>query len=340
MLVLGSGPGGYSAAFRAADLGMKTVLVERYASLGGVCLNVGCIPSKALLHTAAVMDEVKTMGAHGITLRRAGDRPRQAARIQGRRRQEADRRPGRHGEGAQGRRGPRHRPLPRRPPSRSAGDVGHRPRTDRRAARSSGSQKAIIAAGSEAVKLPFMPDDPRIVDSTGALQLPSIPKRMLVVGGGIIGLEMANVYSSLGARIDVVEMLDGVMTGADRDLVKVWEKKNAPRFDNLMLKTKTVSAEGDEGRHRGRHSKARRRRRDAAGVRHGARRRRAQPQRQGDRRAEGRRRRHRSRLHQRRQADAHERRAHPCDRRHRRPADARAQGGARRRTSPPRPRRA
>ncbi len=104
-------------------------------------------------------------------------------------------------------------------------------------------QKAIIAAGSEAVKLPFMPNDPRIVDSTGALELPSIPKRMLIVGGGIIGLEMANVYSSLGSRIDVVEMLDGVMMGADRDLVKVWEKKNASRFDNLMLKTKTVSAE-------------------------------------------------------------------------------------------------
>jgi dihydrolipoamide dehydrogenase len=104
-------------------------------------------------------------------------------------------------------------------------------------------EKAIIAAGSEAVKLPFMPDDPRVVDSTGALALPSLPKRMLVVGGGIIGLEMANVYSSLGSRIDVVEMLDAVMTGADRDLVKVWERKNASRFDNLMLSTKTVSAE-------------------------------------------------------------------------------------------------
>jgi dihydrolipoamide dehydrogenase len=117
--------------------------------------------------------------------------------------------------------------------------TGREPTAERKVVRFA---KAIIAAGSEAVKLPFMPDDPRIVDSTGALQLSSIPKRMLVVGGGIIGLEMANVYSSLGARIDVVEMLDGVMTGADRDLVKVWEKKNAPRFDNLMMKTKTVSA--------------------------------------------------------------------------------------------------
>jgi dihydrolipoamide dehydrogenase len=104
-------------------------------------------------------------------------------------------------------------------------------------------QKAIIAAGSQAVKLPFIPDDPRVVDSTGALELKAIPKRMLVIGGGIIGLEMATVYSTLGTRIDVVEMLDGMMAGADRDLVKVWEKKNAARFDNVMLKTKTVSAE-------------------------------------------------------------------------------------------------
>src|SRR2546421_8392477 len=103
-------------------------------------------------------------------------------------------------------------------------------------------QKAIIAAGSQAVKLPFIPDDPRVVDSTGALELKSIPKRMLVIGGGIIGLEMATVYSTLGTRIDVVEMLDTMMAGADRDLVKVWEKKNAGRFDNVMLKTKTVSA--------------------------------------------------------------------------------------------------
>jgi dihydrolipoamide dehydrogenase len=111
--------------------------------------------------------------------------------------------------------------------------------------------KAIIAAGSQAVKLPFMPDDPRVVDSTGALELKAIPKRMLVIGGGIIGLEMATVYSTLGTRIDVVEMLDGLMLGADRDLVKVWEKKNAPRFDKVMLKTKTVVGRGDAGRHQG-----------------------------------------------------------------------------------------
>ena len=132
MLVLGAGPGGYSAAFRAADLGMKTVLVERYATLGGVCLNVGCIPSKALLHTAAVMDEVEDAGRARHHVRRAADRPRQAARLQGRRRQEAHRRPRRHGEGAQGRGRARRRPLPRPASPRSRGHVGHRPGQDRR----------------------------------------------------------------------------------------------------------------------------------------------------------------------------------------------------------------
>ena len=241
MLVLGSGPGGYSAAFRSADLGMKTVLVERYASLGGVCLNVGCIPSKALLHTAAVMDEVKTMGAHGISYaaptidldKLRGFKDSVVKKLTGglagmakARKVEVIRGIGRFLD-------PHHLEV------QATSGAGREPTSERKVVRFA---KAIIAAGSEAVKLPFMPDDPRVVDSTGALQLASIPKRMLVVGGGIIGLEMANVYSSLGARIDVVEMLDGVMTGADRDLVKVWEKKNAPRFDNLMLKTKTVSA--------------------------------------------------------------------------------------------------
>ena len=242
MLVLGSGPGGYSAAFRAADLGIKTVLVERYAALGGVCLNVGCIPSKALLHTAAVMDEVKTMGEHGITyaaptieldkLRRFKDGVVRKltgglAGMAKARRVDVVRGIGRFVD-------PHHLEV-----QLTSGD-GREATAAKKVIR---FDKAIIAAGSEAMKLPFMPDDPRIVDSTGALLLQSIPKRMLVVGGGIIGLEMANVYSSLGSRIDVVEMLDGVMTGADRDLVKVWEKKNAPRFDKLMLKTKTVSAE-------------------------------------------------------------------------------------------------
>ena len=242
MLVLGSGPGGYSAAFRAADLGMTTVLVERYHSLGGVCLNVGCIPSKALLHTAAVMDEVKGMGAHGITYGAPQiDLDRLRAFKDGVVRKLTS------GLGA----------MARLRKVEVVHGIGrfldphhlHVDVTSGKGRATTGAKKvirfrkAIIAAGSEAVKLPFMPADPRIVDSTGALELASIPKRLLVVGGGIIGLEMANVYSSLGSRIDVVEMLDGVMTGADRDLVKVWERKNAARFDNLMLSTKTVSAE-------------------------------------------------------------------------------------------------
>ena len=242
MLVLGSGPGGYSAAFRAADLGLKSVLVERYATLGGVCLNVGCIPSKALLHTASVMDEVKTMGEHGIRYAaptidldkvrsfKDGVVKRLTGGLAGMakaRKVEVVRGIGRFVD-------PHHLEV-----QLTSGD-GREATAAKKVIR---FDKAIIAAGSEAMKLPFMPDDPRVVDSTGALELPSIPKRMLVVGGGIIGLEMANVYSSLGSRIDVVEMLDGVMMGADRDLVKVWERKNAGRFDKLMLKTKTVSAE-------------------------------------------------------------------------------------------------
>ena len=242
VLVLGAGPGGYSAAFRAADLGMKTVIVERFASLGGVCLNVGCIPSKALLHTAAVMDEVKTLGEHGIAyaapkidlakLRafKAGVVKKLTGGLAGMakaRKVDVVRGIGRFLD-------PHHVDV------QTTTGTGRETTGEKKTIR---FQHAIIAAGSEAVKLPFMPADPRIVDSTGALELSALPKRMLVVGGGIIGLEMANVYSSLGSRIDVVEMLDGVMTGADRDLVKVWEKKNAARFDRMMLKTKTTSAE-------------------------------------------------------------------------------------------------
>jgi len=207
MLVLGSGPGGYSAAFRSADLGMKTVLVERYAALGGVCLNVGCIPSKALLHTASVIDEVKTMGAHGITYsapqididKLRGFKDGVVKKLSGgiagmakSRKVEVVRGTGRFLD-------PHHLEV-----ALTDGD-GQAPTGAKKVVKFA---KAIIAAGSQAVKLPFMPDDPRVVDSTGALLLKSIPKRMLVIGGGIIGLEMATVYSTLGTRIDVVEMLD------------------------------------------------------------------------------------------------------------------------------------
>ncbi|MFA7394776.1 MAG: dihydrolipoyl dehydrogenase, partial [Pigmentiphaga sp.] len=238
VLVLGAGPGGYSAAFRAADLGLSVVLVERYPTLGGVCLNVGCIPSKALLHTASVIDAARAMSSHGIkfaepeidlhALRNFKDgvigkltgglaamaKMRKVTVLQGN---------GRFLD-------------------------ANRLQVEGNLPQVVGFRHAIIAAGSEAIKLPFLPDDERIVDSTGALQLRQLPKKMLVVGGGIIGLEMGTVYSTLGSRLDVVEMQGSLMLGADRDLVKVWQKLNAPRFDNIMLNTRTVAAEArDDG---------------------------------------------------------------------------------------------
>jgi dihydrolipoamide dehydrogenase len=242
MLVLGSGPGGYSAAFRSADLGMKTVLVERYATLGGVCLNVGCIPSKALLHIAAVMDEIAVLGEHGVAF---GAPKVDLAKLLAWKNKVVGKLTG----GLTGMAKARKVDV-----VRGYGvflDAHHVvvELTEGSGQRKTGTkkiirfQKAIIAAGSQSVNLPFVPEDPRIVDSTGALEFKTMPKRMLVVGGGIIGLEMGTVYSSLGARLDVVEMLDGLMQGADRDLVKVWEKMNKPRFDRVMLKTKTVAVE-------------------------------------------------------------------------------------------------
>ena len=242
MLVLGSGPGGYSAAFRSADLGMKTVLVERYPTLGGVCLNVGCIPSKALLHIAGVMDEVKLLGEHGIGF----DAPRiDLEKLRGWKNKVVGKLTG----GLTGMAKARKVEVVRGggvflDPHHVEVELTQGPGQERTGAKKIVRfDQAIIAAGSQAVRLPFMPEDPRIVDSTGALELPGVPKRMLVVGGGIIGLEMGSVYSTLGARLDVVEMLDGLMLGADRDLVKVWERMNKPRFDRVMLKTKTVAAE-------------------------------------------------------------------------------------------------
>ncbi|RKU02852.1 dihydrolipoyl dehydrogenase [Burkholderia sp. Nafp2/4-1b] len=237
MLVLGAGPGGYSAAFRAADLGMKTVLVERYSTLGGVCLNVGCIPSKALLHTALVIDEAEALGSHGITFGKPQidlDKLRDfksgvVKKLTGGLAGMAKARKVEVVTGVGAFVDPYHMEV--------QGENGKNVVK---------FKQAIIAAGSQAVKLPFMPEDPRVVDSTGALELRQLPKRMLVIGGGIIGLEMATVYSTLGTEIDVVEMMDGLMMGADRDLVKVWEKYNAKRFGNVMLKTKTVGAEAKE----------------------------------------------------------------------------------------------
>ena len=242
LLVLGAGPGGYSAAFRAADLGLNVILVERYPTLGGVCLNVGCIPSKALLHTAAVMDEAKTMSKHGI---RFGDPVIDIDQLRAYKDGVIGKLTGGLAGMAKARKVKVVRGLGRFMDAShvevnlTAG-LGQEAGNQKEVIR---FQKAIIAAGSQPIKLPFLPDDPRVVDSTGALLLKSIPKRMLVIGGGIIGLEMATVYSALGSKIDIAEMLDGLMAGADRDLEKVWEKHNAGRFDKVMLKTRAAKAE-------------------------------------------------------------------------------------------------
>jgi len=241
VLVLGSGPGGYSAAFRAADLGLKVVMVERYADLGGVCLNVGCIPSKALLHVAAVMDEVSHMAELGVSF---GAPQLDIDKLRTHKDKVVGKLVGGVGSMAKMRKvtvlrgygafvGPNHLQV-----EETTGSAQEKTGANKVVA----FKQAIIAAGSQAVRLPFMPEDPRVVDSTGALALSSVPKKMLIVGGGIIGLEMGTVYSTLGARLDVVEMMDGLMQGADRDLVKVWEKVNKHRFDRIMLKTKTVGA--------------------------------------------------------------------------------------------------
>ena len=241
VLVLGAGPGGYSAAFRAADLGLKVVLVERYAQLGGVCLNVGCIPSKALLHVAAVMDEVSHMADLGVEFgapsvnvdKLRTHKEKVIGKLTGGLAAMAKMRKVTTVRGYGAFVGPNHVEV-----EETTGTGQEKTGTKKVVA----FKKCIIAAGSQAVRLPFMPNDPRVVDSTGALALKEVPKRMLILGGGIIGLEMGTVYSTLGARLDVVEMLDGLMQGADRDLVKIWQKMNAKRFDNIMLKTKTVGA--------------------------------------------------------------------------------------------------
>lgn len=242
VLVLGAGPGGYSAAFRAADLGLNVVLVERYATLGGVCLNVGCIPSKALLHNVAVLEEAQHLAANGIKFAAPeidldllrGYKDKVIGKLTG---------------GLAGMAKARKVNV-----VRGEGRFLDAYHLQVEATEGSGAGKtgntqvvrfkhAIIAAGSRVVNLPFIPQDPRIIDSTGALALATLPQKMLIIGGGIIGLEMATVYSALGARLDVVEMMDGLMQGPDRDLVKVWEKKNAHRFDNILTRTKTVGVD-------------------------------------------------------------------------------------------------
>ncbi|MEA3192105.1 MAG: dihydrolipoamide dehydrogenase [Betaproteobacteria bacterium] len=230
LVVIGAGPGGYSAAFRAADLGLRTVLVERYPVLGGVCLNVGCIPSKALLHTAAVMDAARDLADHGVAF---GEPKLDLAKLRAFKEKVVGKLTGGLAAMAKMR--------------KVTVMTGVAKFLDKNtldvAGKKLGFANAIIAVGSQAAKLPFLPQDPRIVDSTGALELKGVPKKMLIIGGGIIGLEMGTVYSTLGTRLDVVEMMDGLMLGADRDLVAVWQKMNAKRFDNVMLGTKTTKVE-------------------------------------------------------------------------------------------------
>jgi dihydrolipoamide dehydrogenase len=234
VVVIGGGPGGYSAAFRAADLGLKVIVVERYATLGGVCLNVGCIPSKALLHVAAVMDEVSHMADLGVDFgapvvnidKLRGHKEKVIGKLTGGLAAMAKMRKVTTVRGYGNFVGANHLEV-----EETSGTAQEKTGTKKVIA----FKRAIIAAGSQAVRLPFMPNDPRVVDSTGALALKEVPKRMLILGGGIIGLEMGTVYSTLGARLDVVEMMDGLMQGADRDLVKIWQKMNAKRFDNIML---------------------------------------------------------------------------------------------------------
>jgi dihydrolipoamide dehydrogenase len=242
MLVLGAGPAGYSAAFRSADLGMKTVIVERYSTLGGVCLNVGCIPSKALLHVATVMEEAAHMAETGVTFA-----PPQIDLDK--LRAHKGKVVGKLTTGLAGMAKARKVDFVRGFGTFLDANHVEVEVTDGKGQEKTGQrkvirfQKCIIAAGSAPVHLPFLPQDPRIVDSTGALELRFVPEKLLVIGGGIIGLEMATVYSLLGARVDVVEMLDGLMQGPDRDAVKVWEKQNLHRFDKVMLKTKTVGVD-------------------------------------------------------------------------------------------------
>ena len=245
MLVLGGGPGGYSAAFRAADLGLNTVIVERYGTLGGVCLNVGCIPSKALLHIAGVMEEVTHLHELGIV--EMASAKVSVEKLREHKMKVVSKLTGGLAGMAKSRKVQQVRGLGQFIDAHhmsvdvTSGD-GQKTTGERKVVR---FKQAIIAAGSQSIKLPFMPSDPRVIDSTGALELKDIPKRMLVVGGGIIGLEMATVYATLGTQIDVVELGSGLMPGADRDLVKVWEKMNLSRFNRVMLNTKCIAARVD-----------------------------------------------------------------------------------------------
>ncbi|MEJ2297776.1 MAG: dihydrolipoyl dehydrogenase [Woeseiaceae bacterium] len=228
LVVIGAGPGGYTAAFRAADLGLDVILVERWPMLGGVCLNVGCIPSKALLHAAKVLDDAKAMADHGIAF---GEPDIDAGKLRDWKNEVVGKLTGGLKTMAQQRK-------VRVVQATAQFESAHRLRLDND--ETIDFEKCIIAAGSEPIMLPDLPDDPRIVDSTGALELDPLPERMLVVGGGIIGLEMACVYSALGTRVSVVELLDQLMPGTDKDLLRPFTKVVKERYETIMLKTKVT----------------------------------------------------------------------------------------------------
>jgi dihydrolipoamide dehydrogenase len=233
VVVIGSGPGGYTAAFRAADLGLKTILIERYDQLGGVCLNVGCIPSKALLHAARVIAEAEEMSEHGITF----GRPKiDIDALLSWKQSVVERLTGGLAGLARQRKVEVVTGLARFSGSHSL-IVGERTIT---------FENCIIAAGSQAASIPGMPDDERLIDSTAALSPTSIPKRMLVVGGGIIGLEMATVYDALGARVTVVELLDQLIPGCDRDLVSVLQKRIERRYEAVLLQTSVTAVKAQK----------------------------------------------------------------------------------------------
>jgi dihydrolipoamide dehydrogenase len=235
LVVLGAGPGGYTAAFRAADLGLKVALIERWDVLGGVCLNVGCIPSKALLHAAKVIEEAHEMAAHGISF---GKPQLDVDKLRSWKQSVVKKLTGGLTGLAKTRKVEVVRGVGKFAGSRVievTGADGSRQLL--------GFENCIIAAGSEAVKLPFIPEDPRIIDSTGALELQGIPQRLLVIGGGIIGLEMACVYDALGAKVSVVELGTQLMPGADPDLVRPLEKRLKARYEKIMLGTKSTKVE-------------------------------------------------------------------------------------------------
>ncbi|NAX49291.1 dihydrolipoyl dehydrogenase [Photobacterium halotolerans] len=236
VVVLGSGPAGYSAAFRCADLGLETVLIEKYSTLGGVCLNVGCIPSKALLHVAKVIEEAKAMAEHGVVF---GEPQTDINKIRIWKDKVINQLTGGLGGMAK---------------MRKVTVVnGYGKFTDPNTIVVEGEEattvkfdNAIIAAGSRPIELPFIPhEDPRIWDSTDALELKEVPEKLLVMGGGIIGLEMGTVYDALGSQIDVVEMFDQVIPAADKDIIKVFTKRISKKF-NLMLETKVTAVEAKE----------------------------------------------------------------------------------------------